>query len=72
MKRICSKAERRGSLLVVWLAAFSGTGGAVFGAEIRSLSYKESVLPSVQVLEADEGKGGASTSNSELLDGAAS
>jgi len=44
----------------------------VFGVENRSSSYKEPVLPSVQVLEPDEGKEGASTSDSELLGGAAS
>lgn len=46
------------------VGAFSGTGGVkVFGAELRSSSYKEPVLPSVQVLEADEGKEGASGSD---------
>jgi hypothetical protein len=54
------------------VGAFSGIGGVVFGAELRSSSYKEPVLPSVQVLEEDEGKEGGSTSDSELLGDATS
>jgi hypothetical protein len=54
------------------VGAFSGTGGVVFGAELRSSSYKEPVLPSVQLLEAGEGKERGSTSDSELLGGAES
>lgn len=54
------------------MGAFSAIGGVVFGAELRSSSYKEPVLPIVQVLEADDGREGASGSDSELLGGVAS